>query len=147
MAGNQNSGGMRPTASQNNPANISATGGNGQSGNGTQAARYIPGMKNLGSTGVETMSQQTAAPMAGSPAPQVPELPPITPLSVPTQRPDEHIATGMPFGPGMGPEALNLPAAGSVQYQNARDAIQSLANDPDAGPAIKYLADKIGRAY
>lgn len=32
MAGNENSGGMRPTAPQNNPANVSATGGNGQSG-------------------------------------------------------------------------------------------------------------------
>lgn len=145
MAGNQNSGGMRPTASQNNPANISATGGNGQSGNNTQAAKYIPGLPY--GQGQATMQQQMSAPMAGSPAPQVPELPPITPLSVPTQRPDEHIATGMPFGPGVGPEALNLPAAGSVQYQNARDAIQSLANDPDAGPAIKYLANKIGRAY
>lgn len=145
MAGNQNSGGMRPTASQNNPANISATGGNGQSGNGTQAAKYIPGLPY--GQGQATMQQQMSAPMAGSPAPQAPELPPITPLSVPTQRPDEHIATGMPFGPGVGPEALNLPAAGSVQYQNARDVIQSLANDPDAGPAIKYLADKIGRAY
>ena len=136
---------MRPTASQNNPANISATGGNGQSGNNTQAAKYIPGLPY--GQGQATMQQQMSAPMAGSPAPQVPELPPITPLSVPTQRPDEHIATGMPFGPGVGPEALNLPAAGSVQYQNARDAIQSLANDPDAGPAIKYLANKIGRAY
>lgn len=65
MAGNKNSGGMRPTAPQNNPVNISATGGNGQSGNGTQAARYIPSMKSLGSTGVETMAQQTAAPLAG----------------------------------------------------------------------------------
>ena len=42
MAGNQNSGGDRPTAPQNNPANISATGGAGQMG--TQAAKYIPGL-------------------------------------------------------------------------------------------------------
>ena len=33
VAGNENSGGYRPTAKQNNPANISATGGNGQAGN------------------------------------------------------------------------------------------------------------------
>ena len=35
MAGNQNSGGLRPTAPQNNPANVSGVGGAGQSG--TQA--------------------------------------------------------------------------------------------------------------
>lgn len=52
----ENRGGDRPTASQNNPANISATGGAG--GKGTQAPKYIPGMKSLGSTGVETMAQQ-----------------------------------------------------------------------------------------
>ena len=114
MAGNQNSGGMRPTASQNNPANISATGGNGQSGNGTQAARYIPGMKNLGSTGVETMSQQTAAPMAGSPAPQAPALSSITPFSTPTERPNEPLTAGMDFGAGPGSEVLSLPKERSL---------------------------------
>ena len=35
MAGNKNSGGYRPNAPQNNPANVSATGGAGQSGNYT----------------------------------------------------------------------------------------------------------------
>ena len=30
MAGNKNSGGFRPTAPQNNPANVNAMGGNGQ---------------------------------------------------------------------------------------------------------------------
>ena len=64
-----NRGGDRPTAPQNNPANISATGGAG--GTGKQAPKYIPGMKSLGSTGVETMAQQGAATMAGNPVPTV----------------------------------------------------------------------------
>ncbi len=38
----ENRGGYRPTAPQNNPANVSATGGNGQSG--TQSAKYYSGM-------------------------------------------------------------------------------------------------------
>ena len=46
---------------QYNPANISGTGGAGQSG--TQPARYISGL-NYGQ-GQETMQQQMAAPMAG----------------------------------------------------------------------------------
>lgn len=56
MAGNQNSGGYRPTAPQNNPANISATGGNGQSGK--QPMRYIPGQAY--GEGQKTMAQQAS---------------------------------------------------------------------------------------
>ncbi len=111
-------GGMRPTAPQNNPANISATGGNGQAG--TQAARYIPGMPY--GEGQGTMQQQQGAPMAG-PTPRgavreapmnVPGMPPITPLTAPTERPDEPITSGVDFGPGAGSEALNLPRERSL---------------------------------
>lgn len=114
MAGNKNSGGMRPTAPQNNPANISATGGAGQSG--TQAAKYIPGLPY--GQGQETMIQQMSAPMAG-PTPGI-TLPPITPLTAPTERPNEPITHGMDFGPGAGSEALNLP--------NERPLSETLAN-------------------
>jgi len=113
MAGNQNSGGMRPTAPQNNPANVSATGGAGQSG--TQPARYIPGLPY--GQGQATMNQQTSAPMAGSPIP-APMAPmggsPITALTEPTQRPDEPLTAGMDFGPGPGSEILSLPRERSL---------------------------------
>jgi len=145
--GGKGSGGMRPNAPQNNPANISASGGNGQSGNNTQAAKYIPGLPY--GQGQETMNTEQSAPMAAaSEVPIMQNLTPITPLTAPTERPDEHISTGMPFNPNTpGPESLGLPAAGATQYQNARDVIQGLANDPDAGPAMKYLADRIGNNY
>jgi len=107
MAGNENSGGMRPTAPQNNPANVSATGGNGQSGRATQPARYISGLPY--GQGQETMNQQTSAPMAGTQAPMGLSLPTVTPLSAPTERPDEPVTSGMDFGAGPGSEALNLP--------------------------------------
>jgi hypothetical protein len=55
--------------SQNNPASINPLGGDGQSGNNKQATRYIPDMKSLGSTGVETMAQQSGASLAGNPTP------------------------------------------------------------------------------
>jgi len=114
----ENRGGMRPTAPQNNPSNISATGGNGQSG--TQAARYIPGMAY--GQGQETMQQQQGAPMAG-PTPRngrsgaampTPTESPITPLTAPTERPNEPITSGVDFGPGAGSEALNLPRERSL---------------------------------
>jgi hypothetical protein len=112
MAGNKNSGGMRPTAPQNNPANISATGGAGQSGNGTQAARYIPGLPY--GEGQATMSQQMSAPMAGKSSPSPLNLPSVTPLTAPTERPNEPVTAGMDFGPGPGSEALNLPRERSL---------------------------------
>jgi hypothetical protein len=125
MAGNKNSGGMRPTAPQNNPANVSATGGAGQSG--TQAAKYIPGLPY--GQGQETMTQQMSAPMAGPSKPPVLNLPSITPLTAPTERPNEPMTHGMDFGPGAGSEALNLPQerplsetlANMIQYDSTGD--------------------------
>ena len=103
MAGNKNSGGFRPTAPQNNPANVSATGGAGQAG--TQGAKYIPGLPY--GEGQATMQQQMSAPMAGPTA--APALPAVTPLTAPTERPTEPLTAGMDFGAGPGSEALNLP--------------------------------------
>jgi hypothetical protein len=102
---------MRPTAPQNNPANVSATGGNGQSG--TQGARYIPGMGY--GQGKETLEQQKSAPMQGNPAPIRPARmssmagPEAVPLTAPTQNPDELITTGADVGAGPGSDILNLP--------------------------------------
>lgn len=108
MAGNKNSGGFRPTAPQNNPANVSGTGGAGQSG--TQAAKYIPGLPY--GEGQATMQQQMSAPMAGPN--KSPMLPTVTPLTAPTERPAEPLTAGMDFGAGPGSEALNLPAERSL---------------------------------
>jgi hypothetical protein len=112
----ENRGGMRPTAPQNNPANVSATGGAGQSG--TQAPRYISG-KEYGQ-GKAVMQQQQSAPMAGpTPTTQaapmaMPSLPSLTPLTAPTERPSEPLTAGMDFGAGPGSEALNLPRERSL---------------------------------
>ena len=107
----ENRGGDRPTASQNNPANISATGGAG--GKGTQAPKYIPGMKSLGSTGVETMAQQGGAALAGDPVPpvQAPTNPMesmmagLTALDAESQD-DLPISDGVDTGRGRGSSAL-----------------------------------------
>ena len=104
----ENRGGFRPTAPQNNPANVSGTGGAGQSG--TQPARYISGLGY--GEGQATMAQQQSAPMAGAPA--APSMPAATPLFAPTERPNEPLTAGMDFGPGPGSEALNLPRERSL---------------------------------
>ena len=97
------SGGMRPNAPQNNPANISATGGNGQSG-ATQAPKYIPGMKALGSTGTETMAQQGAAAMSAGPAPVQEDFS----LFNPSKLPNELISAGV--DDTAGPDSSVLPS-------------------------------------
>jgi hypothetical protein len=127
----ENRGGMRPTAPQNNPANISATGGAGQSG--TQAPRYISGMAY--GEGQATMQQQQAAPMAGASAPSAPSAPSlaalaqgpaITGLNAPSERPDEPVTQGNPMGPGAGEEILNLPTAMPGELDDAVLALQTL---------------------
>ena len=68
--------------------------------------------------GVEQSAIKAGAPMAKTPdvratsrtdmgmAPS--QLGPVTPLFAPTQRPDEPITTGIPMGPGAGPEVLGM---------------------------------------
>jgi hypothetical protein len=113
----ENRGGFRPTAPQNNPANVSAMGGAGQAGT-TQPARYIAGMQY--GEGQELMTQQMSAPMAGpsqvasAPTPLGASMPSVTPLTAPTERPDEPITAGMDFGAGPGSEVLNLPRERSL---------------------------------
>lgn len=132
------SGGMRPNAPQNNPANINPLGGNGQSGKGTQAPKYIPGMGY--GQGQATMQQQQGAKLAGpTPTPtfnagsarmgEVASMREATPLSAPTQFPDEHITTGAPIGNTPGPESLALPQA---QQDNT-------PNDPDLDLVREYF--------
>lgn len=103
MAGNKNSGGFRPTAPQNNPANVNALGGNGQSG---QARMDYTG---FGYGQNAALNQQEAsAPMAGStPAPVKQE--PVTNIFAPTTRPNEPVTHGADAGPGAGSEILTLP--------------------------------------
>ena len=90
----ENRGGMRPTAPQNNPANISATGGAGQSG--TQPARYMSGLAY--GQGQAQMAQQTSAPMAGNPVatarPMVdtPQMPQVVALDAPIRPAEPRIA-------------------------------------------------------
>lgn len=102
------SGGKRPGAPQNNPANVSATGGAGQMG--SQAARYIPGGKY--GDGKALMEQQQGASMAKAPSPVSPRnisdivMPSVGTLMDPTNNPSEPISAGSDFGRGVDSSAL-----------------------------------------
>ena len=143
----ENRGGDRPTAPQNNPANISATGGAGQSG--TQPARYMSGLAY--GQGQAQMAQQTSAPMAGNPVAtarpmaDTPQMPQVVALDAPTQRPDVPVTTGIDEGPGAGSEALTLPASvPQTQPDSSARLIQALyLQDPsneDVRRMLEYLS-------
>jgi hypothetical protein len=137
----ENRGGYRPTAPQNNPANISATGGAGQSG--TQPARYMSGLAY--GQGQAQMEQQTSAPMAGSPVAAAtqpmaatPQFAPVVSLTSPTQRPDVPITNNLdqePMLPAMVPQQ---------QPDNSAKLIQALyLQDPsneDVRRMLEYLS-------
>ena len=94
-----------------NPAPVSGPGALSRRTDG-QGARYMAGGEY--GEGQEMMDLQTSAPM--SKAPEQPRMRQprsgrqvveegmqVTPLFAPTERPDEPITAGAPFGPGPGP--------------------------------------------
>lgn len=103
-----------------NPAPVSGPGALSQRTDG-QGARYMAGGEY--GEGQEMMDLQTSAPMSESPSPApaprgrasraqaAPEGVRPTPLFAPTERPEEPITAGAPFGPGPGSEILGTPAA------------------------------------
>jgi hypothetical protein len=90
-----------------NPAPVSGPGALSQRTDGgpTQGAKYISGLPY--GQGQQTYSNQVAQPMAGNPFEGM--LAGITPLTAPTERPNEPITSGMSFGAGPGPEVLPAP--------------------------------------
>ena len=148
-------GGFRPTAPQNNPANINPMGGDGQSG--TQPALYIPGMRSQGVTSQEVYNMQTEAPMAGTPQPQAPafrslfEGMPVTSLNEPTRFTDRPISYGSTFDPSTpGPEVVPMPPIASTSVDSGVAALQAMylrdPNNEDLRRVLETLSaeDRLG---
>jgi len=106
MAANGHGGKRTPR----NPAPVSGPGSLSRRTDGKQGAQYVSGMPY--GEGQDFYDLQTSARMnesgpAVQPAvkSQGPAAPPqqVTPLFAPTERPNEPITAGAPFGPGPGP--------------------------------------------
>lgn len=118
MAGNQNSGGYRPTAPQNNPANVSALGGNGTSGDytgfGYGQNKALNESRVAGNAAVSSIK--------GSSTPAM-ETAPLTPINAETQLPGQSIMDGAPMGPGA-------------------NSIPGLPKNPSGDPDIDLIRDQ-----
>jgi len=128
-----------------------------------QAMRYVSGMPNYGD-GTDMMQIQSGAPMAATPSPtpvspsqmaqaaQQQQQPqqlqgqPVTPLTAPTQRPNEPVTQGAALGPGAGPSILGIQPGQAIQSgTSAKQTIQALAMHPDASPELQSLAAALGK--
>lgn len=82
---------------------------------------------------------QSLSPAQPSP-PQGPYPGELTPLTAPTQRPNEPVTAGLSVGPGPGPEAnVGVGSAGMV-HQNVANLLGALAQVPGATPDVAALA-------
>jgi hypothetical protein len=143
---------MRPTAPQNNPMNVNARGGNGQSGDATQAAKYVPGLPY--GEGQALMATQGAAPLAAAPSIEQSGMPsglasaaasqPI-PLNAPSSRPAEPVTQGADSGPGANTSVLGLPNLQNLMNQDMQNLTQYLpflevvANSSNSSNTLRNL--------
>ena len=129
----ENRGGMRPTAPQNSPTNVSGTGGAGQSGR--VASGYAYGMnKQINEQAASAPLAKVAATVA-RPMNVAPSQPPVTTLTEPTMNPDEPITAGINMGAGPGSEALMLPSDGN----NNAEFNKSIAS---YYPVLSYISSR-----
>lgn len=153
------------TRQPSNPAPVGLPGALSQRTDGgpadKQPIRYISGLPY--GEGQAMVNTQSTAPMeASSPTPsvspteisnatnaQAPNAQPvdITPLHAPTTMPDQPVTHGANAGPGADMASLNLQSADMANYQNANAMLTSLAANPNASPALKYLAQQINGVY
>ena len=102
-----------------NPAPVSNPGsGRRTDGGPTQGVKQMTG--GAYGEGKQLEELQSAAPMAAAPQPRISgaaagqavrSMPPITPLDAPTERPNEPLTAGMPFGQGPNDTGFRSPGA------------------------------------
>lgn len=108
--------------------------------------------------GVAMTAAKAGAPLATAPKSpmlsQAPEVPASAPVQAPlaglydqTQRPDEPITHGIDIGPGGGSSVLSMPQPAQAQYTSAYDLFTQMAQNPDASPTLKYLAQRIQQGF
>lgn len=138
MAGNENSGGYRPTAPQNNTG-VSAVGGNG-------SADGVPSIDYTGFAYGQNQAvnqQMTAAPMGAPSAAPMIDVPQATPITAPSETPERPITYGMPFGEGAGPEVNPLPVGMAQSQDPSRQVILALYQQNPSNEDLRFLVENM----
>ena len=147
-----------------NPAPVGLPGALSQRTDGgpadQQPIRYISGLPY--GEGQAMVNTQSTAPMeASSPTPTVSPSQIASPsgqpagnepvnllsLNAPTTMPDQPVTHGADAGAGPGLASLNLQSADMANYQSAQSMLVALAQNQNASPALKYLAQAINGVY
>lgn len=129
-------GGYRQPA---NPAPVSGPGALSQRTDGGAVEGMTPPQAKTDWTGLpygdnkEVNDQQSGADLAGNPVPTMPS--PVVPLSAPSQRPNEPVTTGIPIGPGAGPESRMMPNQAPTLVDTIRHLTQY---DPSGDAELVY---------
>jgi hypothetical protein len=146
MAGNQNSGGYRPTAPQNNPANVNGQGGDGQSGQANPSYTGFP----YGQNG-QLEAQAAGAPMAKDMPTAAPSgasafagLSGITPLDAPSED-NLPISDGVDMGRGRGSEALPGRVTNPINNSENIDLIKRYLPDLENATRMPNAPDSYKR--
>jgi hypothetical protein len=132
---------------QYSPANVSGTGGAGQSGR--VASGYSYGMNK------QINEQAASAPMAKAPRPTAPPMnvappqTPVTPITAPTMNPDEPITAGVDIGAGPGSTALLLPndANNQAEFNKSIESyypvLSYIASRPNTSPETRRVLSSL----
>lgn len=90
---------------------------------------------------------QAGADLAGQPAAPSPAAA-LVPLGADTQRPDEPVTAGSPFGPGAGPAAAGIEMR-TMDEQDAQSLkaqlpmLEYMANMPDSSPSLRAIVRRM----
>lgn len=126
----ENRGGDRPTAPQNNPANINPMGGDGQSGKNYSGFPY--------GVNKQIKEQKAGAKLASTPTPKAPPAPTGNPLDAmmgsftpldAEYNGDLPISDGVPIGRGRGEEALPTRLTSPINQSQDLDLIKKYLPD------------------
>lgn len=136
----ENRGGDRPLAPQNN-VGVSAVGGAG-SKDGVPNINYTgfaygenKAINESANSGL-AMGQQT--PVATGMA-----LPEVTPITAESTNPDRPITYGMPFGPGAGSEVNPLPVAVPYQGDPSVEVIRAMYLQNPRNEDLRYMVETV----
>ena len=128
---------MSPRARQGNRTDLTqepVTAATGQEYGEASAQRQAEAAVPIGSTPTDAPPADMTADTTPRPAPKPQVQPGTLPWLHPTNRPDEPVTTGLPFGPGAGPEALHSPPP------LVSDTLASLAASPHASASVAAMA-------